>query len=45
MTPLGISSMLDAPIRLKGQTVGVVCLEHVGDSRYWTPEDQNFARS
>lgn len=45
LTPLGITSMLDAPIRLKGQTVGVVCHEHVGATRCWTPEDQNFARS
>ncbi len=45
LTPLGITSMLDAPIRLKGQTVGVVCNEHVGATRSWTPEDQNFARS
>src|SRR5919199_1838488 len=45
LTPLGITSMLDIPIRLKGQTAGVVCLEHVGVARHWTPEDQNFARS
>lgn len=45
LTPLGISSMLDIPIRLKGQTAGVICLEHVGATRYWMPEDLNFARS
>ncbi len=45
LTPLGITSMLDAPIRLRGQTVGVLCHEQVGTSRHWTPEDQNFARS
>jgi len=45
LTPLGITSMLDAPIRLGGQTVGVLCSEQVGVSRHWTPEDQNFARS
>ncbi len=45
LTPLGITSMLDAPIRLGGKTVGVLCCEHVGVARQWTPEDQNFARS
>ena len=42
---LGIVSMLDIPIRLRGQTAGVICLEHIGDARHWTAEDQNFARS
>jgi two-component system, NtrC family, sensor kinase len=45
LTPLGITSMLDAPIRLGGQTVGVLCSEHIGVARHWTPEDQNFVRS
>lgn len=45
LTPLGISSMLDAPIRLGGKTVGVLCLEQVGNIRYWSLEDQNFVRS
>ena len=45
LTPLGISSMLDAPIRLGGETVGVLCIEHIGTARSWTAEDQNFARS
>src|SRR5919199_756657 len=45
LTPLGISAMLDTPIRVKGQTAGVICLEHVGAARHWTMEDLNFARS
>jgi PAS domain S-box-containing protein len=45
LTPLGISSMLDAPIRLGGQTVGVLCNEQIGKKHHWTPEEQNFARS
>jgi len=45
LTPLDISSMLDAPIGRGGKTVGVLCSEQVGTARYWTPEDQNFARS
>lgn len=45
LTPLAIASMLDAPIRVSGQTVGVLCIEHVGTARLWSPEDENFARS
>ncbi|MBX9254649.1 PAS domain S-box protein [Desmonostoc muscorum CCALA 125] len=42
---LGITSILDTPIRLEGKTVGVLCLEAVGGVHSWTLEDQNFARS
>jgi GAF domain-containing protein len=43
--PLGIASMLDAGIRLRGRMIGVVCHEHVGPARCWTVEEQNFAGS
>jgi PAS domain S-box-containing protein len=42
LTPLGIASMLDVPIRLRGQTAGVICLEHIGPMRRWALEEQNF---
>ncbi len=45
LSPLGINSMLDAPIRQAGRMVGVVCQEHVGPKREWTFEEQNFAGS
>ncbi|MCL1470949.1 adenylate/guanylate cyclase domain-containing protein [Argonema antarcticum] len=45
LVPLGITSMLDTPIRLGGQTVGVLCLEQVGLARHWTLEEENFAGS
>ncbi|MFQ6008034.1 MAG: PAS domain S-box protein, partial [Candidatus Zixiibacteriota bacterium] len=45
LTPLGISSMMDAPIRLSGQIVGVICHEHIGTKRKWTNEEKNFAGS
>lgn len=40
-----ISSLLDAPVRIDGKTIGVVCHEHVGDIRSWTLDEQNFAAS
>jgi PAS domain S-box-containing protein len=45
LSPLGITSMLDVPIRLGGQTIGVLCHEHVGPARQWTLEEQSFVRA
>jgi PAS domain S-box-containing protein len=42
---LNITSMLDAPLRLGGETVGLLCIEQIETSRHWTAEEQNFARS
>ena len=43
LRPLGIVSMLDAPIRLAGVVVGVICQEQVHDKRLWTQEEEEFA--
>ena len=43
LIPLGISSMLDAIIRVSGKVVGVVCHEHVGVLRAWQVEEVTFA--
>jgi len=40
--PLGITSLLDAPIVSRGRVRGVVCNEHVGPARRWRPEDANL---
>lgn len=45
LSPLGITSMIDSPIWLKGKMVGVVCHEHVGQPREWSLEEQSFAGS
>ncbi len=39
----GISSMLDTPIRLAGQTAGVLCCEHTGRRRSWSEQEESFA--
>jgi two-component system cell cycle sensor histidine kinase/response regulator CckA len=45
LAPLGIGSMLDAPIYREGNVIGVVCHERVGKPRAWTQEDVDFAGS
>ena len=45
LVPLGITSMMEVPIRLHGQLLGVICCEHVGPPRTWTLEEQDFAAS
>jgi len=45
LKPLGITSMLDAPIRVGGSMIGVICNEHIGDSRNWTVEEESLAGS
>ena len=43
LIPLGITSMMDVPVSLNGVLVGVLCHEHVGPVRKWTPDEQAFA--
>ena len=43
LTAMGITSMMDAVIRLGGGVVGVLCCEHTGRVRRWTHDEQTFA--
>jgi two-component system, cell cycle sensor histidine kinase and response regulator CckA len=43
LRPLGIKSMLDAPIIAAGVTSGVVCHESIGEFRDWDDEECAFA--
>lgn len=43
LRPFRIGALLDAPIRVGGRCVGVLCNEHVGDARSWTVDDQAAA--
>jgi len=45
LVPLGITSMLDVPIRRRGQMIGVLCCEQVGPARQWTIEEIAFCAS
>jgi signal transduction histidine kinase len=41
----GIVSMLDSPIRIKGEVSGVICIESIGEMRDWNLDEMNFAAS
>ncbi|HEY0940757.1 MAG TPA: ATP-binding protein [Steroidobacter sp.] len=43
LEPLGITSLLDAPIYVGGKVAGVVCHEHIGAPRVWTEAERDFA--
>ncbi len=45
LEPLGIASMLDAPILVMGELEGVVCFEHVGTQRTWQAWEELAAGS
>ena len=45
LRPMGITSTMDATIRIDGNVKGVVCHEHTGEMHPWTLDEENFAGS
>lgn len=45
LAPNGVSSMLDAPLFVRGDVWGVVCHEHTGVARVWSAREIDFAVS
>lgn len=45
LQPLGITSLLDAPILVAGEVIGVLCCEHIGSPREWSTEERDFVAS
>jgi diguanylate cyclase (GGDEF)-like protein/PAS domain S-box-containing protein len=43
LEPFGITSMLDVPVIVRGQLIGVVCHEHVGEARTWSAREELLA--
>ncbi|NQW99621.1 response regulator [bacterium] len=43
LAPLGITAMLDLPIRFGNTTDYFLCNEHVGAAREWTDDEKTFA--
>ncbi|HEY6642376.1 ATP-binding protein [Povalibacter sp.] len=42
LQPLGITSLLDAPLYIEGRVAGVICHEHIGEPREWTGAECDF---
>lgn len=42
LKPHDIQSLMDIPIRIEGEIMGVVCFEHTKSPRVWTEEEQKF---
>jgi PAS domain S-box-containing protein len=45
LVPHNIGAMLDVPLQGNNHRLGVLCAEHVGGTRAWTVDEQNFAIS
>ncbi|HET7539255.1 MAG TPA: HAMP domain-containing sensor histidine kinase [Polyangiaceae bacterium] len=45
LIPHGVTSMMDAPLFLRGEVWGVVCHEHTGLPRVWSEREVAFAAS
>lgn len=45
LSPRGIQSLLAAVVRMSGGVWGVLFVEHAGNKRTWTPEEQQFLGS
>lgn len=43
LAPLGIGAMMDVPVRLGNRVDYLICCEHVGPARCWTPDEKTFA--
>ncbi|UXY52553.1 putative bifunctional diguanylate cyclase/phosphodiesterase [Pseudomonas tohonis] len=43
LKPQGIIALLDASVRIGGDVVGVLCLEHTGGQRVWQTDEIAFA--
>lgn len=42
LMPRGITSLLDAGVFVSGHLVGLVSVEHVGEPRFWFPDEEAF---
>lgn len=42
LIPNDIGALLDGTLRSEGETIGVVCHEHVGGPREWTEDESSF---
>jgi transcriptional regulator with GAF, ATPase, and Fis domain len=43
LVPLGITALLDVPLWVGDDMIGVLCHEHVGPKRTWSVDEESFA--
>lgn len=43
LVPLGVTSLMDAGIRLSGKSIGILGFAHTGPMRIWTEDEISFA--
>lgn len=42
LKPNGIQALMDIPIRIEGEMIGVICFENVGSTKEWTLQEQKY---
>lgn len=42
LKPHDIQSLMDVPVRIEGEMIGVICFENVGTPREWTLQEQKY---
>ncbi len=42
LKPHDIQALMDIPVRIEGQMIGIICFENVGAPRDWTLQEQKF---
>ena len=42
LKPLDIQALMDIPIRIEGEIIGVICFENVGEPREWSFQEQKY---
>lgn len=42
LKPNDIQALMDVPVRIEGEIVGVICFENVGATREWTLQEQKY---
>jgi two-component sensor histidine kinase len=42
LKPHDIQSLMDIPVRIEGEMIGVICFENVGAPREWTLQEQKY---
>ena len=43
LKPLNIHALMDIPVRIEGEMIGVICFEHIDSPREWTLQEQKYA--